>query len=667
MKTNKFSEYTVLFSLLVIFLCNACKEQGPLNEDNEEEESNYVYTEVNYVRIAALGTSSGSGSWLLDRQNGLMKDYTAEELLDMINELKPDRLERFIAGNPNPGEELPVKEDAPSMTVLQFLNAAIMQGSKDCLIIPELNLQWLDNQESLFWESAQAYRDMSLERPIRGIYLDNWVPYCKNIHTTAEQQSAMLQQLRNMGYTEIFADFTADLDANHPGIDGACLDVNPLIWRASDNQLRKLKSYPNISKVLLHFDAPGTLNKFSLNTADKQADIYSSILYPNQKTQGYNFVFPVIDGEWNSRMVYAGTGYRENSLFEITRDLITKGAFQNLPAGPRDILGPPIREDYTRYVRMIVWARPFDTSAPGTFPHWTLFQERVLNANDGSWYNLVKDYYAEDVIDMIADLQPHCLERFITGTGNRGPGMPVPTRPGNPPMTFEEFLQKAMDAGAPGCHIVPKLDLTWLGDVKRRGDDPMNDETIFWRSARTLYNLDIDPAIRTVCLDCWNDFRENFPTEEERAPILEKLRDMGFTEIQLNYTGAANLNHPLIDVAKWNIQTSTWMVNETALNRFKGWPNLKEYLLYIDYPGPMDAFLTQFTDSPHPGGYADRQADMLISNIIDRQDELGFTYVFPFFQNGYDPTTFRTSPTGKYKGKTMYDIQKELLFYGEVQ
>jgi len=322
-----------------------------------------------------------------------------------------------------------------------------------------------------------------------------------------------------------------------------------------------------------------------------------------------------------------------------------------------------------RYVRMIVWAKPFDTSSPNTFSHWMLFQSVAANANDGSWYNLAKDYYAEDVIELIADLQPTCLERFITGSGNSGPGMPVPTKPGNPTMTFEQFLQKAMDAGAEGCYIIPKLDLTWLGDVKKRGEDPMNDETIFWRSARTLYNLNINPAIRTVCLDCWNDFCTNFPTDAERTTILQKLKNIGYTELQLNYTGATNTNNSLISVAKWNITTSNWTVNTTALNNFKGWPNLKEYLLYIDYPGAMDSFLTQFTLQPHtpPYGYADQQADKLISNIVNRQKELGFSYVFPFFQNGYDPKTFQTNPNGKYKGKTMYDIQKELLWYGEVQ
>ena len=477
---------------------------------------------------------------------------------------------------------------------------------------------------------ARAYLNIQLERQIQGVYLDGWTAYYES--STAEQRNAMLQLLRNIGYVEIFADFTGNLDANHTGITGAYLNIDENNWIANVDALEKVKSYDNISKVNVHIASSGTLEKFNQKPTNEQREIFNAIR-TNQKTQGFNFVFPILPGTWDTI----------------------------------DEIELPPDDGRKRYIRMIVWARPFDTSPANTFPHWQLFIERALNSNDGSWYNLAKDYTAEDVIELIADLQPRCLERFITGTGNRGPGMPVPTRPGNPTMTFEQFLQKAMDAGAPGCYIVPKLDLTWLGDVKRRGDDPMNDETIFWRSARTLYNLDINPPIRTICLDCWDNFRTNFPEEEERNQLLDKLRNMGFESVELNFTGANNLNHSQIDVAKFNIQTNNWTVNTTALDRFKGWQNIKDYLLYIDYPGPMDRFLEQHTNLPHPGGYADRQADVLISNIINRQAELGFTYVFPFFQNGYDPKTFITNPNGKYKGKTMYDIQKELLWYGKIR
>ena len=130
--------------LWLIVLCYACKDKDDsldVDEPDTPNGSTYVHTEVNYVRIVALGTSASGGSWLLNKDNGLLKNYTVDEILDMINDLKPDRLERFISDLPNLEETLPVKAGEPSITVKQFLDAAIKAGSADCRIIPELNLQ----------------------------------------------------------------------------------------------------------------------------------------------------------------------------------------------------------------------------------------------------------------------------------------------------------------------------------------------------------------------------------------------------------------------------------------------------------------------------------------------------------------------------------------------
>ena len=104
---------------------------------------------------------------------------------------------------------------------------------------------------------------------------------------------------------------------------------------------------------------------------------------------------------------------------------------------------------------------------------------------------------------------------------------------------------------------------------------------------------------------------------------------------------------------------------------------MKEYQLYIDYPGRMDSFIeagtalprTKIDTPPEPGtshyGYADGMADHYRA-IYESSKTLGYIFVFPFFQNGFDPNAFRTNPNGKYKGKILYDIQKELLLYGKV-
>ena len=637
-----------LFLLLLFGLCNACNDRNPLEKEHGGGESNDTYQEASYVRIAALGSSPEGGSWLLNKQNGLQKDYTADDILEMIDELKPDCLERFITGQPDPGEALPVRERSPSMTVLQFLDAAIQSGSEECHIIPALSLSWLAGQENTFWESAQAYYNMSLERPIRSIHLNDWAAYCKNIHKTAQERSNMLQRLREIGYEEIFVDFTENLEANDPGIDGACLHIDPLTWRANDNHLKKVKSYPNITKVLLCIDPPATLEKFKLNAVDKQADIFCHTLYANQKMQGYNFVFPVMDGSWNSRVYYtsAGRSYKGNSLFEVSRDLITEGSFQGNDPGPRDEVEqgeaePPTSGLPEKYIRMIVWADPYENYTN----RWMLTKAK--------YPELGGDYTAQDLLEMIEEIKPDCLERFVTGTGAIESNHIVPVRAGYPPMNLAEFLQKAQEAGAPGCHIVPKLNLQWLVN---NIDDPMGNN-LFWRSAQALYDLPLNPPIRMINLDVWDAYVSSF-TLTERDAMFKRLRDIGYEKIYVNYTGNSNANHEEVDGACFNINTTTWTINETTLNKLKGYKNLEKIFLYIDYPGAMEQFRA---NSP------DRQADIYCNNIYPYQQTKGFTFVYALFQDGWDPHVVVTSPTGIYKGKTMYEISKELLLYGAVQ
>ena len=52
--------------------------------------------------------------------------------------------------------------------------------------------------------------------------------------------------------------------------------------------------------------------------------------------------------------------------------------------------------------------------------------------------------------------------------------------------------------------------------------------------------------------------------------------------------------------------------------------------------------------------------ERFITGYIDR-NELGFTYVYAIIQDSWDAHTSVTSKDGPYKGKTMYDITKELL------
>ena len=293
----------------------------------------------------------------------------------------------------------------------------------------------------------------------------------------------------------------------------------------------------------------------------------------------------------------------------------------------------PSAQERLRYIRIVAIAKPFSSPDKG---EWVLNKARGLDT----------DYTAQDIIEMVEELKPHRIERILTGYANEN--MLVPVREGEEPMTLKEFLNAVMAAGAEGCDIAPKLDLSWLGKEKQAA--------FFWESAQKLYDMQLDRPIRCINLDCWNSLAdEQQTTAEERSAMFKRLRDIGYTEIGVNMTGHVNDNDPEIDYVVFTLKKGSWTVNTTALERVKSWPNIKKVFQYIDYPEP---FTTEFFKKLSP----DEQADIYAENVVAKQDELGFTYAWPIIQGEWDANAHVTSESGKWKGKTMFEVFKELMY-----
>lgn len=309
---------------------------------------------------------------------------------------------------------------------------------------------------------------------------------------------------------------------------------------------------------------------------------------------------------------------------------------------------------HPRYVRIVALGDPGPSGDwKGT---WMLSRERRPE--------FVRDYYAEDVLEWIEDLKPHCLERFISGY--QGSTL-IPTRDGGA-MSVTEFLNKAILAGGEGCHICPKLDLTWL-----RGAPGTNNYRNFWEGAQKLYDMELVTPIRSISLDCWNNYKENLEeqgltTAAQQAPVMQemfdKLRAIGFEEIGVNLTGANSWGPSanVLDFVNFNINTTEWtpnlstgIKNNSAIRKTSG--KHDTYLLYIDYPGPYERFVEGLTP--------DQMADVYTKNIWPQQAVQGFVFVYSLSNAGWDPFAHVTSTEGSYGGKNMYDITKECLFRTE--
>lgn len=280
------------------------------------------------VRLIALAEPFSSVHWMPAKRRGLSRDYTAQDILEMIAELKPDCLERFITGYQNPEDLVPVRKGCPPMTVLEFLNAAILAGGEGCHIVPKLNLQWLKSERgaAYFWKSAQALYDLPLVRPIRNINLDVWDHYCQEIHTTQEERDEMFRRLREIGYEEIGVNMTGLYRVNHPEIDYADFNINKTTWQVNESAIRTLRSFPNIKRLYMYIDYPGPMDAFRLNTPDRQAEIYTENIFPRQEELGFTFVYAVIQDSWDAHesVTSAEGPYKGKTMFEITKELLDK-------------------------------------------------------------------------------------------------------------------------------------------------------------------------------------------------------------------------------------------------------------------------------------------------------------------------------------------------------
>jgi hypothetical protein len=320
MKFNNWLKNAVWIALPALLLSGNAYKQKPsvLSTSGKYEK---------HIRLISLASPFTNSRWMLTKAKGLHKDYTAQDVLEMIEELKPDCLERFITGYHNPQGLVPVREGYPEMTVLEFLNAAISAGSEKCHIVPKLNLQWLAwGREEYFWKSAQGLYDLPLVRPIRNINLDVWDIYCNEIHTTPEQRAELFKRLRDIGYEEIGVNMTGLYRVNDPQIDYADFNIDKNTWEVKGNVVELIKSYPNIKRLYLYIDYPGAMDAFGRNSPDRQAEIYYENIFPKQKEMGFTYVYAIIQDSWdaNTSVTSEDGPYKGKTMYEITKELLNK-------------------------------------------------------------------------------------------------------------------------------------------------------------------------------------------------------------------------------------------------------------------------------------------------------------------------------------------------------
>jgi len=263
-----------------------------------------------------------------------------------------------------------------------------------------------------------------------------------------------------------------------------------------------------------------------------------------------------------------------------------------------------------------------------------------LKAQDkcGQWMH--PEYTAEDILEMIEGLKPQVLERYFTGAQDMRKYVPV--RKGNPRMTVREFLNASLDAGAPGCIIIPKLNLTWI---------TWGREDYFWEAAEDNYGLPLKRPIRIINLDNWRKFLENYG-EERAIDLLQRLKRIGYELIGVNMAGGYNEGYGYLSFADFLINSQTWEIRLSTLEKMKTDRHIKQYYLYIDYPGQMDEFMKLS---------GDQQADVFTEVIQSAERREGFTFVYPVLFDQWDSTKHFTSKGGSYSGDSLYEVIQQSI------
>ncbi|WP_430815092.1 hypothetical protein [Carboxylicivirga sp. RSCT41] len=318
---------TILLSLtLLITACASEKVQAHPSEKQAYKRENWSSEHCPdgiYVRMITLAapfqTKAKTANWMLP-------DYTAQDILARIAELKPDCLERFITGKQNPDQLVPVAKGEEPMTVLEFLNKAIAAGSPECIIIPKLNLKW---GEEYFWEAAQNLYNLPLDKPIRNINLDCWPDYWKE-HTT-EETEAMLKRLKDIGYEVIGINMTGGYHPGYGYVDYMDFNINKEDWTVNTKTLNRLKKDKELKRFYMYIDYPGAMDQFRKeNSVDEQAHIYIHNIHPFQEEMGFTFVYAIFQDDWDATQEFTSANgpYGGKSMFDITRQLIEESRKQ---------------------------------------------------------------------------------------------------------------------------------------------------------------------------------------------------------------------------------------------------------------------------------------------------------------------------------------------------
>lgn len=262
-----------------------------------------------YVRIICFGHAFKSG-WDAD-------GHTAQDVLRMIEELKPDVLNRLVSGRQNWDDKIPVAAGSAPMSIIEFLNGAMKAGAHGCTISPKvhLNATWPDDYRI---QAAQSLRDLPLTPRLTMLDLDCWF---ERPHDAAGNK-ALLEQFRNMGWTD-FVTNPGPYKSAYGYESSVMTYMSERLWQPPEAKIKHLHE-KGIKLPLLHIDYPYQMTIFRGLPPDRQADIITKNICPAQRKLGFRFIYPILIGHYDSTKIHTSKDgpYKGATMFEVMKQMI---------------------------------------------------------------------------------------------------------------------------------------------------------------------------------------------------------------------------------------------------------------------------------------------------------------------------------------------------------
>jgi hypothetical protein len=292
------------------------KDKGPAKKDNAKKQDGHKKADGNmpkgiYVRITPMDSPmKGVGQTAV----WVRKNHTAQDILGMISQLKPDVIDRFTTGKQNPSYQVP---GSPQMNLVQFYNAAMAAGAPGCIFTAKVHLNdvWPDDYRMA---AARSLRDLPVTPRLTALDLDAYFD-----GGGPKEHKRVLQQFKDMGWTDL--GFNTGTPKKMYGYGSfAMAPVNRNTWNVTKAQINELKQ-KGVRTPLIHIDYPRAIDEFKEMKPDRQAKILREI-HQDQHQHGFRFIYPVLYSGYDStKIVTSKNGpFHGQTIFEVIKHLIEK-------------------------------------------------------------------------------------------------------------------------------------------------------------------------------------------------------------------------------------------------------------------------------------------------------------------------------------------------------